>query len=241
MTGQFSWVIARLAFLTFTGAATLYAQAVECPAAASHIDMARGSFSSQPGVVFQLRNFHAALVPLGKSAPLCFEKLTVVSRAEIFVSNQVLNVIFSEKLKKSDSKIKDFKVKNGLSSATLSGSITRLIPIHFAVEGPVTTNGTDVRLSADRIKADGIPVKALLAVVGEHLNSVLKMNGMSGVSVEEDALLFSPEKVAHLKGHITQVATSPEGLTLRYGPDATHHGRQTPRTPDQKAAEEKPR
>ncbi len=187
--------------------------------------MARGSFSSRPEVTFSLRNFHAALVPLGKTAPLCFEKMTVVSRAEIFVSNQALSAVFSEKLQKSSSKIKDFKVENGLTSVTLSGSITHLIPIHFSVEGPVTTDGTNIRLTANKIKADGIPVKALLAMLGDHLNSVLKLNGVDGVKIEENTLSFSPEKVAHLKGRITQVVTSVDGLTLRYGSDIAHRAR----------------
>ena len=223
MTGRLTIALACLTLVP-----VVQAQKVECPVGASHIDMTRGSYSSQPNVVFQLRNFHAALVPLGKTAPLCFEKMTVVSHAEIFVSNRALSEIFSEKLQKSDSKIKDFRVENGMTSATLSGSITHLIPIHFSVEGPVTTDGTDIRLNADKIKADGIPLKALLALVGEHLNAILKLNGVDGVKIDGNALSFSPEKVAHLKGHIAQVITSADGLTLRYATDRVPRGQQAP-------------
>ena len=195
------------------------AQTAPCPLHPSHIVMTSGSYSSQPGVTFQLRHFDAMLVPLGKTAPSCFEKMTVVSRAEIFVSNETLTAIFSEKLEHSDSKIQDFKVENGLSNATLSGKIKHMVPISFSIEGPVTTNGSEIRLDAQKIKADGIPIKAVLGLVGEHLNSVLQLRGMNGIKLEENALSFSPEKVAHLKGHITSVTPSGTGLTLRYGPE----------------------
>ena len=206
----------ELTFAALLFASPLLAQKQACPAPTSHISIASGTFSSQPGVSFRLKNFDATLVPMGKTAPTCYEKLTVVSHAEIFVSNESLSEIFSEKLQGSQSKIKDFKVENGLSGATLSGRIAHFIPLNFSVEGPVTTDGSEIRLDARKIKADGIPVKELMHMVGAELNSVLQLKGMSGITIEDNALSFSPEQVAHLKGHIASVTTSAEGLTLRY-------------------------
>ena len=187
-----------------------------CPAYPSHIELLSGSFSSQPGVSFRLRHFVANLVPMGKVAPDCFQKMTVVSRAEIFVSNESLSKLFTEKLETSDSKIKDFKVRNDVGKVTLSGKIKKLIPVQFSIEGPVTTDGTSLRVEAHSIKADGIPVKALLGLVGEHLSSVLALKGMPGIAVEENVLSFAPEQIAHLKGHIRSVESTATGLILRY-------------------------
>ena len=203
-------------FAGFLFASSLLAQKQACPPTASHISITNGTFSSQPGVSFRLKNFNATLVPIGRTAPTCYEKMTVVSHAEIFVSNESLSNIFSEKLQNSQSKIKDFRVENGLSGATLSGKIAHVIPLSFSVEGPVTTNGSEIRLDAKKIKADGIPVKELMHMVGAELNSVLQLKGMSGITIEDNALSFSPEQVAHLKGHIASVTTSAEGLTLLY-------------------------
>ena len=200
----------------FVPGVLLAAPASGCPAHPSHIELLSGSFNSQPGVSFRLRHFVANLVPMGKTAPACFQKMTVVSRAEIFVSNESLSKLFTEKLETSDSKIKDFKVSNGTGKVTLSGKIKKLIPIQFSIEGPVTTDGTSLRVEAHSIKADGIPVKALLGLVGEHLSSVLAMKGMPGISVEENSLSFAPEQIAHLKGHIRSVESTATGLILRY-------------------------
>ncbi len=187
-----------------------------CPAYPSQISIDNGTFSSQPGVTFHLRHFAATLVPQGKTAPSCFGRLTEVSHAEIFVSNESLSKVFTQKLGNGESKIKDFKIENGLGKVTLSGKITKVIPIQFTIEGPVRTDGTLLFIDANKIKADGVPVKALLGVVGEHLASVIGLKGVDGVSVDGNSILFSPERVAHLKGYIASVETTQQGLILRY-------------------------
>ena len=183
----------------------------------SHISIDSGTFSSQAGVSFTLRHFVATLVPRSQVLPTCLEKDTVMTHGEIFVSNESLTEVFAGKLSNSDSKIKDFKVVNGVGQATLSGHITKVIPIDFTIAGPVTTDGTSLLLDATKIKADGIPIKALLALVGEHLSAVLKMNGLAGVAINENQLVFSPAAIAHIKGHLESVETSEKGITLRYG------------------------
>src|ERR1700712_961791 len=81
-------------------------QASTCPPAVSHISINDGTFSSQPGVTFHLRHFVATLVPMGTTAPACNDKMTVVSRGEIFISNESLTRVFNEKLDSAESKIK---------------------------------------------------------------------------------------------------------------------------------------
>ena len=187
-----------------------------CPAAPSHIDIANGSYSSGPGVTFVLHHFVATLVPRSTRPPRCQEKLTVVSHAEIFVSNDSLTQVFASKLGATDSKIKGLKIENGLDKVTLSGEIVKVLPLKFSIEGPVTTDGTSLQLNAVKIDADGIPIKALLGLIGDHLSSVIGMKGVVGVSVDGNTMTFFPEQIAHLKGHISSVSSSPQGLTLRY-------------------------
>jgi hypothetical protein len=223
--------IVKLAALLLALPLTLAAQAPPaCPPQNSHIVIDSGTFSSQPGVLFRLKHFTATLVPMGKSAPLCYGKFTVLSRGEIYVSDESLTAVFAGKLGSSGSKIHDFKVVNAPDKVTLSGTITKVIPIAFSVSGPVTTDGAVLIVTATGIKADGIPVKALLGLIGEHLNSVFSMKGVTGVTVEDNTLRFAPEQIAHLKGHIQSVETTAGGIILRYGrapavhpsPPATH-------------------
>lgn len=207
--------IKRLLSLLFLAPLTLAAQPTACPLS-SHISIASGTFSSQPGVTFRLTHFVATLVPRAKTAPDCFQKDTVLTHGEIFIDNASLTQVFAGKLQATQSKIKDFKVQNDVGKVTLSGHITKLIPIAFTIEGPVTTDGSSLLLDSGKIKADGIPVKELLGLVHEHLSNLLNMNGVGGVAISGNTLSFSPAQIAHLKGHIDSVQTTPEGLILRY-------------------------
>ncbi len=207
-----------LTLLLLTTTAAAQSQPTPTCPQPTHIAMPTATFSSQPGVTFQLHNFAATLDPIGHTYPTCLNRLTVMSHGEIFISNEALTNVFTEKLGNTESKIKGFKIENGAGHVTLSGHITKLIPIDFSVVGPVTTDGTVLLLTAQKIKADGIPIKALLGLIGDHLSSIFNLHGVSGITVTDNTISFSPEQIAHLKGHITAAETSDAGLTLRYGP-----------------------
>lgn len=203
--------------------AVMFAQAQEprkCPRTNSRINMRAGSFSSQPGVTFDLHPFVAQLVPMGKDAPMCYQKLTVVQHAVIFTSNDSLSNIFASKLRDSNSKLHDLRIINGDGNVRLTGSMRELVPIQFLVEGPVSTDGTSLRIDVKTIKADGIPIKLLLETLGKNLNAVFGSISVPGVAVDGNTLLFRPEYLAHLKGHILSAVSTPAGLTLTYGPPA---------------------
>ena len=200
----------------FLNPLTLHAQPTPCPPP-SHIAIASGTFSSQPGVTFRLSHFVATLEPRAKTAPDCYQKDTVLARGEIFVSNASLTHVFAAKLQGANSKIKDLTIQNTPGKVTLAGHITKIIPIAFTIEGPVSTDGNTLLLDAAKIKADGIPIKELLGLVGEHLSAIFNMNGVKGVAITGNTLSFAPAEIAHLRGHIDSVETTPEGLILRYG------------------------
>lgn len=207
-------VLARALFLLLISVAVPSAHAV-CPLA-SHIVIQSGNYRSEPDVVFDLHNFSAELIPMGKSSPSCYQKWTTVSHGEIFISDASMTAIFSKKIASSKSKIKDLQIHNEKGRAILSGSVTKIIPIHFTIAGPVSTDGTRIRLEAQKIDADGIPIKDVLALIGEHLNGLFSTDEVRGVTVEKNALSFSPEQVAHLRGHLAGVSTENQGLLLRY-------------------------
>lgn len=212
-------MIRQVFLLSFLSLPSVFAhgQAIKCPDASSHIVIEEGSYGTQPGVDFLLHHFSATLVPLGKKEPMCLEKMTDVAHAVIFISNESLTRIFAAKLGATGSKIRNFTVQQGVGTVTLSGEMTKVIPIKFSIEGPVTTDGNVISMNATKIVADGIPVKPLLTMVGAHLGSMLTFKGVGGVTVNGNTMSFSPEKIAHLKGYISSVEATPQGLTLHYG------------------------
>ena len=143
-----------------------FCENVPCPGP-SHIAMASGSFSTRPGVTFQLIHFKALLTPLGKAAPSCFEKYTDVAHGDIFVSNASITELFGEKLAGTNTAITDLKIVHQADGVTISGKLKKVIPISFSIFGPVSTNGSEIRMDAKSIKADGIPIKSFMALLGE--------------------------------------------------------------------------
>ncbi len=159
---------------------------------------------------------------MGKTSPSCFEKFTDVSHGEIFVSNESITHLFGEKLAGTGTQITDLKIVHQTDGVTISGKLKKMIPVSFSIFGPVSTNGSEIRMDAKSIKAEGIPVKGFMSMLGEDLNAMFHLEGAKGISVQGDSLSFSPEQVAHLRGHLTSVTTSPQGLTLQYSRKTRH-------------------
>ena len=134
------------------------------------------------------------------------------------MSSDSVTRLFAKKLQQSNSSIKDFTVRCDADGATLQGTVKKLVPVHFTIKGPVSTDGISLTLTATSMKADGIPIEGLLKLVGAELSSLIQFKKLKGIEVGKDSLSFFPEALANLKGHISRVSTSPEGLTLTYAP-----------------------
>jgi hypothetical protein len=190
---------------------------LKCPPPTAEINIVNGIYSSQPGVVFQLRGFVGHVVPRGKHPPLCYVKFTQLERGEIFVSSESLSNIFTQKLEDASSKLKNVKIETGDKTVRITGKFKKVVPVSFEIDGPVSTDGTGITIEALKIKAEGIPVKGLLELLGKHLNSLMGGENFNGVSVQGNSLTFQPAQLAQLRGHIESAIASPAGLTLRYG------------------------
>lgn len=190
---------------------------LKCPPPISEINIANGSYAPQSGVTFQLHGFVGHLVPRGKRPPLCYVKFTQLDRGEIFVTSESLSNIFAQKLEDANSQVQNIKIETGDKTAKITGKIMKLVPVNFEIDGPVSTDGTGLTIDAQRIKADGIPVKGLLEIIGKHLSSLMGGENVNGVTVQGNALTFYPAQLAQLRGHIESAVASPAGLTLQYG------------------------
>lgn len=179
--------------------------------------MEKGQYSPLEGAMFNLQDFAATMVARGKSSPLCFARTTEVQHGEVFISAESLTKLFAQKVEQSKSSISELKVEVKDNAAHLSGKVHKGIDIPFEIEGPISSDGTLLILHAKKIKAEGIPVKGLLGMVGVHLGSMLGSEGVSGVSATGDTLVFEPVKIAHVRGRITSAQLTSKGLALVFG------------------------
>ncbi len=203
--------------LLFFSVSLRAAEPLKCPEPVTRIALAEGQYSPQPGTVFALHDFQANMVARGKSMPLCFARTTEILRGEVFVSSADLGRMFQRKVKQSDSSISDVTIETQPDKVVLKGKVTKLIPIPFTVEGPVTTDGRNLDLHATSVKALGIPVKGLLDALGKELDGIIQSESVNGVSANGDTLVFKPKGISHVDGHIEQVQITKKGLLVRFG------------------------
>lgn len=191
-----------------------------CPSPVTKMTMEKGQYSPVEGATFNLQDFAANMVARGKTSPLCFQRTTDVQHGQAFISSESLTKLFAQKVQQSDASVSDLKVEIKGDSAHISGKVHKGIDIPFEIEGPISTDGTVLILHTKKIKAEGIPVKGLLGMVGVHLGSLLGSESVDGVVAKDDTLMFQPAKIAYLRGRITSARISTDGLTITFGQPA---------------------
>lgn len=161
-----------------------------------------------------LHNFSAAMIARGAQSPFCFMRTTDVHRGTVEISVESLSRIFERKIQESESKVSNIKLKLGMGEVHLSGKLHKGITIPFSIDGDLTTDGTMLILNEKKFHAEGVPVKGLLALVGIHLSSLISSESIEGVSAQGNTLIFAPEKIAHVKGHIQSLDVNPNRLEI---------------------------
>jgi hypothetical protein len=197
------------------------AEPVRCPEGPSHLVIDKGEYTSRPGVVFGLQGFSGYQVPRGKQMPLCLAKITDIQHGRVFVSGQSLTNMFTQKMKQSPKKqsVSDIKVRINGDRVVITGKVKKLLPVSFEIEGPVeAAEGYAIRLRAEKIKAAKLPVKGLLEMVGAELSSLINSQATRGVTVQENTILFEPEKLANIRGQLTRVQISGDALVIHFAP-----------------------
>jgi hypothetical protein len=171
-------------------------------------------------VVFTIENYEARMVPSATKSPQCFTRMNEVEHGHIVVSDAALSRMFQQKLSKS-SKISDLKVHAKDGHIVISGTVHKGLPIPFSVEGPVDSDGRELRLHADKVKAAGIPIKGLLDMLGVELGSMLNPGPDKGVTVKQNVIWFDPAVLGHIRGHIEHLQIAGQELVVDYGKPRT--------------------
>jgi hypothetical protein len=203
--------------LLFWSLFALAADPVRCPPAASHMHVDKGEYVPQQGIAFGLTDFSATMVPRGPRIPLCLVKINEIEHGRVFVTGASLTKLFQSKNQGKKQSIEDMKIETKGDHVVISGKAHKVLPMPFSVEGPVTASGSMLRLDASGIKAAGLPIKGLLGMVGKELGSMFNASSTEGVTVKDNTIFFQPEKMANIRGEISDVKVSSEGLLVTFG------------------------
>lgn len=100
------------------------------------------------------------------------------------------------------------------------GTIHKGIDVKFEIAGSISATAEGkVRVHADSIKADHLPVKGLLHFLGEDLSKLLHQNAGKGIEVEGDDIILAPERLTpapHILGRVRNASVSGSKIVLTF-------------------------
>lgn len=112
----------------------------------------------------------------------------------------------------------EVKLENGRLVQT--GTIHKGVTLAFKIEASLSvTEDGRVRVHADHIQADHLPVKGLLHFLGEDLEKLIHENPGRGVQAQGDDLILSPSALTpppHIQGRVTHVSVAGDVLELTF-------------------------
>ena len=204
--------------LTVIARAAAQEDALVCPSGPpKHISIKQGDYSPKPGTVLHLENFAANIVPLSKEMPLCFKNETLVQSGSITIDSESLSKLFNDKAGPNP-KMKDLKLKTDGQNLSITGTMHKVVAIHFEIKGPLKpAQHGDVRMQVEDIHAAGIPIKGIMSMLGSDLGSMMGTNPPRAISVENNTIVFYTEQLMHFRGEITAVRMLKDGVRLEFG------------------------
>jgi hypothetical protein len=206
--------------LVFAGSALAAGQQQPCPSPVTTLILNKGEYSPMPGAVFELTNYASHMVAQGKKSPLCFTRVNEIEHANVFIKADSLSKMFDRKLQQSSSKVTEMHIEIKEGEVHLKGKTHKGIDIPFDIQGTVSTDGKHLLLKTKHIEAKGLPVKGLLNMIGVHLASLMQSEHVDGVQARGDTLIFDPEKIAHVRGQITDIKVNAGGLAISFAEPA---------------------
>jgi len=100
------------------------------------------------------------------------------------------------------------------------GTMHKGVDLPFEVEASLSaTEDGNVRVHADKIKAEHLPVKGLLHFLGEDLEKLIHENPGRGVRADGDDLILLPESLTpppHIHGRVASVAIAGDEMVLTF-------------------------
>ena len=180
---------------------------------AVEIQMRNVDFLLASDIVLEIHALRGQLRPTRPEEPVTFDNpasFTVdIASAEVAVSAASLTALMnSYVLAYEDAPIQHVSVAIDKGRLILKGSVRKAVELPFEIDGSVSaTPAGEIRIHADKIKTEHIPVKGLLHLFGENLAKLVK-NREHGMEIVGDDIILTPETMTpppHLPGRVASV------------------------------------
>jgi hypothetical protein len=188
------------------------------------IQMRNVNFRLTRDIALEVRSLRGQLQRTRPDAPVTFDDpesfLVEVSSAEVAVTPASLTTLMnSYVLAYPDAPIKHLELSIRGQKLIQKGTLHKGIDLPFEIEGSLSvTEDGNIRVHAEKIKSEHLPVKGLLHLFGEDLSKLLKQRAERGMQVVGDDIILMPRTLTpapHLQGRVSRVAIA-DGKIVQY-------------------------
>jgi hypothetical protein len=176
-------------------------------------------------IVLGVQSLRGTLTKVKPGVPVTFDDtasfLVDVDSAEVRITATSLTALMNEYVFNfQGAPIRNVSCEFENGHMVQTGKIHKKLDIPFRIEASVTvTDDGKVRVHADKIKAEHLPVKGLLHFLGEDLEKLIHDNPGRGVEVDKDDLILLPIALTpppHMQGRVKTVAIEGDSMVLTF-------------------------
>lgn len=177
-------------------------------------------------VVLGVRSLRGELKRTKPSIPVTFDDsnsfVVDTDSAEIHITAASLTALMNEYVfVYPGAPIKEVTVRFEGNKLIQAGKIHKGIDLPFRITASLSVTGDGkVRVHADKVTAEHIPVKGLLHFLGEDLEKLIHQNPGRGVQADGDDLILSPAALTpapHIHGRVVHVSVAGDSIVLIFG------------------------
>lgn len=213
-------------------ATTLLWIAINVPAAAPEeaaavdIQMRNVNLRIAPNVFLQIRRLRGRMIRTDRDQPVTLDKRdsfnVELESAEIAISTSSLSQLLNSYVfAYPNASLKNISVSIKGGRVIERGIMHKGVDLPFEVDGSIfATDSGIIRLHADKVRAEHVPMKGLLHLFGEDLSKLVNTNEARGARVEGDDILLFPSRMMpppHILGRVTAVRIEGDNVVQVFG------------------------
>src|SRR5581483_4405188 len=169
------------------------------------------------------------LVPTAHSELPVFDDansfMIVIRSAKISVPLESLsNALNQYVLSASDAPIKSVHIAANGNKLKIKGRLHAKGDVPFETDGELSvTADSKIRVHTDKIKAEHLPVKGLMDLLGKDLSKLIDTRKVPGLTLDKDDLLLTPSELfppPHIQGKLQSISIAGNEIVQQYGGNA---------------------
>ena len=185
------------------------------PSGAVAIQMKNVNFRLANDIVLEVRSLRGDLLPTKPIAPVTFDDVSsfkvAIDTAEVAITPASLTALMNSYVLGYDgAPINHVSMWIDGNTIRQKGTIHKGVGIRFEIQGTLgVTDDGNIRMHADKIISEHLPVKGLLHFFGEDLSKLVNQNAGRGMKIEGDDIILMPPTLTpppHMEGRVTRVA-----------------------------------